>query len=278
MCEPGFTGNPEIGCIRLECQADSNCPLTKACINHKCEDPCIVTAKCGFNEVCSVFNHRSECSCDVGFVQDYDKGCVIYEEGCRYDEDCPSQTACIRNECVNPCNATEPCGVNSICRVLDTLPVRTMICECLPGFQGNAAIQCDKRAYCPPDKIIDENGYCACAPGTARNTYEECVFCDIYKGFKIENDHCVCALERGLTIDERGNCICPEDFGYKLTSSGECIRVIVPECKRNEECPDYKFCSLETNTCEDPCKEHRCGVNAFCNATNHGNFLIVSLN
>jgi hypothetical protein len=271
-CEPGFTGNPESGCIRLECQTDSQCPSNKACINYKCEDPCLVTVRCGINEICSVFNHRPECSCEKGFIQDYEKGCILHEEVCRYDGDCPSQTACIRSECVNPCNATEPCGVNSICKVLDTLPVRTMICECLPGYQGNAAIQCDKRVLCPPDKIIDENGNCVCSPGTARNSYEECVFCDIYRGYKIENDHCVCALERGLIIDERGNCICPEEHGFKLTSRGECIRINVPECERNEDCPDYKYCALETKTCEDVCINHQCGVNAFCNATNHSKF------
>lgn len=91
------------------------------------------------------------------------------------------------------------------------------------------------------------------------------------KGYKIENDHCVCALERGMIIDERGNCICPEDHGYKLTINGECVRLDIPECQRNEECPDFKYCELSTFTCEDPCLVHKCGVNAFCNATNHGN-------
>lgn len=66
------------------------------------------------------------------------------ETKCVGDDECPSQTACINGECVNPCNSTEPCGVNTRCQVFDTLPVRTMICECLPGYQGNAAVQCDK--------------------------------------------------------------------------------------------------------------------------------------
>jgi hypothetical protein len=68
----------------------------------------------------------------------------VEEKGCKEDYECPSQTACIAGECVNPCNATAPCGTNANCRVLDTLPVRTMICECLPGYQGNAAVHCKK--------------------------------------------------------------------------------------------------------------------------------------
>lgn len=70
------------------------------------------------------------------------------EKGCKEDYDCPSQTACIGGECVNPCNATVPCGTNANCRVLDTVPVRTMICECLPGYQGNAAVHCEKSKIC----------------------------------------------------------------------------------------------------------------------------------
>jgi hypothetical protein len=122
---------------------------------------------------------------------------------------------------------------------------------------------------CPADKQLNERGQCVCGPGTALNIYNECVVCDIYKGYKVENGHCVCALERGMIIDERGNCICPEEHGYRLTSSGNCVLEDVPECQRNDDCPDDRYCKLETKTCENPCDELRCGVNAFCNATNH---------
>lgn len=125
---------------------------------------------------------------------------------------------------------------------------------------------------CPPEKVVNDRGQCVCTEGTALNIYGECVVCDIRSGFKIENGHCVCALERGMIIDERGNCICPEDHGYKLNAKGNCITITqdVPECERNEDCPDYQYCNLATKTCDDPCLKQQCGVNAFCNATNHG--------
>lgn len=72
---------------------------------------------------------------------------ILVDIGCKSDEECPSQTACINGECVNPCDETNPCGVNSECAVLDTVPVKTVICECLPGYEGNAAEQCDKSEY-----------------------------------------------------------------------------------------------------------------------------------
>lgn len=40
-----------------------------------------------------------------------------------------------------------PFAVNSECKVLDTVPVRTMICICVEGYQGNAAVQCDRSKY-----------------------------------------------------------------------------------------------------------------------------------
>lgn len=144
-CLPGYSGDPRIACVLLGCRRDDECPLDKACINSKCENPCEKTAVCERNEICQVYNHRPECACPPGFVSDINRGCNPLDEICRYDGDCPSQTACIRGQCVNPCNATQPCGVNAECKVLDTVPVRTMVCICIPGYQGNAALQCDKR-------------------------------------------------------------------------------------------------------------------------------------
>lgn len=71
----------------------------------------------------------------------------IVDTGCQSDSDCPSQTGCINKLCVSPCDASSPCGINSKCKVLDTFPIRTMTCECLPGTQGNAAIRCDEGTF-----------------------------------------------------------------------------------------------------------------------------------
>lgn len=37
--------------------------------------------------------------------------------------------------------------MNAECKVLDTIPVRTMVCVCVVGYQGNAAVQCDLSEY-----------------------------------------------------------------------------------------------------------------------------------
>lgn len=38
-----------------------------------------------------------------------------------------------------------PCGQNAECSVQNTLPQRTMICSCLPGYVGDADIACNLR-------------------------------------------------------------------------------------------------------------------------------------
>lgn len=58
------------------------------------------------------------------------------------DADCSSKLACFSGECKNPCVKTKPCGLNAECLVVDTLPLRTMSCVCLPGFVGDADTAC----------------------------------------------------------------------------------------------------------------------------------------
>lgn len=125
---------------------------------------------------------------------------------------------------------------------------------------------------CRTDKgyVRGPDGKCVCPPKTALNDNDECVFCSIEKGLKIdEQGHCVCALERGLIIDDRGNCVCPTEFGYRLDAKGNCVPPGKPECETNDDCQDHKYCKLSTQTCVDACLEKKCGIKAFCNATNH---------
>lgn len=146
-CPPGLMGNPNIACVLVGCRSHSDCPGGRACINNKCEVPCETANPCDTPAECKVYNHIMECVCPPGTVSDGKMGCLEIEFKCRKDSDCPLPFACIGNECINPCQASEPCGVNAECTVLNTEPVRTMICQCLPGYQGNAAVQCDKSKY-----------------------------------------------------------------------------------------------------------------------------------
>lgn len=91
-------------------------------------------------------NHRPQCSCPPGYTGNPLSSCKIesIEEKpeCKMDADCPKKLACFNGICKNPCYETHPCGKNTECIVVDSLPLRTMSCMCLPGYVGDADTEC----------------------------------------------------------------------------------------------------------------------------------------
>lgn len=72
-CKPGYTGNPNTGCIKL--------------------DYCS-TKPCGDGSVCKNMRNEAQCSCPQGTVGDpYKEGCQKSQE-CRANRDCPSIARC----------------------------------------------------------------------------------------------------------------------------------------------------------------------------------------
>ena len=69
----------------------------------------------------------------------------VIEPECRVDGDCPSRQACLQEVCRNPCTELKPCGRNAECSVQNTLPQRTMVCMCIPGYVGDADVYCELR-------------------------------------------------------------------------------------------------------------------------------------
>jgi len=58
-CVSGFLGVPPA--CRPECTISSDCPLTEACSNQKCINPCL--GACGIRATCQVINHNPICNC-----------------------------------------------------------------------------------------------------------------------------------------------------------------------------------------------------------------------
>lgn len=155
-CQPGYTGQPLALCRRVECQVDADCPQDQSCMSQHCINPCTATTNppCASNAICYVRNHVAGCRCPdhlpVGSPLAYceKKPVLAAEPECKHDPDCPSQLACIRNNCVNPCITLSPCASSATCSVLDTVPVRTMICTCPDGWVPN------NEGECKPGELI----------------------------------------------------------------------------------------------------------------------------
>jgi len=157
--------------------------------------------------------------------------------------------------------------------VVDTEPVRTMSCECLPGYRGNATEECQPIPACPTDRgfLIAADEQCICPPTYAVDQEGRCAPCDEDLGYKIdERGECVCATERGMVVDENGNCGCPETY---ILINGICTTIEIPppsrECESDDDCPNDKYCERSTKTCQDPCAYEPCGEKAFCVGIDH---------
>ena len=261
-CPPGLEGDPFVTCREIDCRSDRDCPSDKACYNNHCISPCTIQNPCVGVAECTVVGHEPNCECPPGFEGSKGTSCTRVEIGCRADAECPSQLACINQECVQPCDLADPCGRNAQCTVLDTEPVRTMVCICITGYQGNAAVECTPVPTCPPGRglILNEREECVCPPGHYTNDEGVCVRCPTELGFVLIGNQCICDSSRGLVLSEDGSeCVCPP--GFIMGPDGVCIPDL--ECVQDDDCIDIKYCELANNTCGDPCVKWPCGENAY---------------
>lgn len=119
-CSNGYVGDPFIQCsiIKTHLPAPVN--------------PC-VPSPCGINAVCREQNDAGSCQCMPDYYGNPYEGC---RPECTLNSDCPSNRACIRNKCVDPCPGA--CGTNADCHVINHLPN----CVCQHGYTGDSYRYC----------------------------------------------------------------------------------------------------------------------------------------
>ena len=116
----------EFSFLTAGCRSDDECPLTEACFDRECQDPCLYE-QCGQNAVCSVKVHRSICTCKPNHIGNpYDR-CRPYE--CLIDPDCPTTQKCENEKCVDPCQ----CARFADCSPRD----HRGYCTCFPDYTGD---------------------------------------------------------------------------------------------------------------------------------------------
>lgn len=226
ICLSGFTGDPLIQCNTVPT------PIT-----FMKTTPCD-PSPCGDNAICREKDNAGSCSCLTDYIGNPYEGC---RPECILNSDCPSNKACMRNKCSDPCPGT--CGQNSICQVINHLPV----CNCISGFTGNPFIFC---SLIPPEsKDIHKVASILLIP---------IVLAEIIPKHPCRPTPCG-ANSQCREVNSQSVCSCLP--GY--SGSPPACR---PECTVNSECAHNKACINQK--CSDPCPG-TCGINSICKVINH---------
>lgn len=121
-CRPEFYGDPFVQCSRRE-----NIIQLQETYN-----PCD-PSPCGPNAMCREQNYVGVCQCIDQYQGNPYDGC---RPECVLNSDCPTNKACVRNRCEDPCAGA--CGSNAICQVVNHLPS----CTCSYGYTGDSYRYC----------------------------------------------------------------------------------------------------------------------------------------
>lgn len=268
VCKKNYFGDPLVGC-RPECVINTDCPVSKACVNNRCQDPC--AGVCGVNAICKVVNHLPVCYCPPTHTGDALVACTekTYLP--------PDTTPCDPN----------PCGPNSKCL---TTPDNYAVCSCLPGFRGMppaCQAECMINAECPQNKacinlkcvdpcpgtcgvgarceVLNHNPICSCGPNQQGDPFVICESRQNEPPVESKNpcDPSPCGLNSICQVKRnRPVCSCQPNF---IGSPPYCR----PECVLSSECAQDKACINEK--CRNPC-ENACGANAECHVVSHSAF------
>lgn len=179
---------------------NNECPMHKACINTRCQDPC--PGVCGNNAQCSVMNHSPTCSCIQGFRGNPFETCSRIPESMRYliafvfKTDPLNLFQVTREEPItDPCQPS-PCGSNAQCRTVNGVAV----CSCLPSYIGSPPScrpECVLNADCSLDKSCVSHKCRDPCPGT----------CGINARCRVVNHSPICICNKGFRGDPFIRCV-----------------------------------------------------------------------
>lgn len=233
VCLQGYEGDPFNQCH------------IKQMVQYEQSTPCIPNP-CGVNAVCKEQNGAGSCQCLPEYFGNPYEGC---RPECVINSDCPSNRACVRNKCQDPCPGT--CGQNAECQVVNHLPT----CTCYQGYTG------DPYRYCsiPLDEQRKNNYVLSSFPSLT-------VYYILYSNTAVSHEY----VNPCQPSPCGPNSQCRETNGQAVCS---CLPEYVgsppacrPECVVSSECASNKACI--TQKCNDPCPGV-CGTNAECRVNNH---------
>lgn len=270
VCQDNFEGNAydvSKGCSPPLCLANSDCKQDEICALHPlgykdCESVCR-DFQCGINAVCRGSSHRAFCECRPNFIGDaYDPkhGCQPIHLTCSEDDNCAEFQSCRRvltglKNCTDVCDSIH-CGLNAHC----VGRVHQAVCECLPGFLGDATRQCLKPSQhiCNRDDECSHDKKCVLTSEGIKDCVDIC-----FNHLCGEGAYCVAK-------NHRPHCECLSGFTRIAgDSNGACAPNI---CQTNKECRNDQICIITRRgvlDCVDVCESIKCGPNARCAAIDH---------
>lgn len=179
-------------------------------------------------------------------------------QGCRSDDECTEDEACVNGKCTSPCS----CGLNAICEVIFHKP----ICTCPPGYIGNALSRCEPplnpcepnpcgiNAYCELD---NGNPICYCPKGLTGNPFKNCSKYGLCYTTICFN--AVCLVPEGDPCEPNP---CGPNSGCRLVGD-KAVCFCLPEY---EGTPPQIPCTPPLN----PCNPSPCGPNTQCTILSNG--------
>lgn len=114
-------------------------------------DPC-VPSPCGPNSQCRDIGGAPSCSCLANYMG-VPPNC---RPECSINPECPSNRACMREKCRDPCPGS--CGAGAQCNVINHTPV----CTCPEGYTGDPFTNCfprppprKQRSFCRVEPVVE---------------------------------------------------------------------------------------------------------------------------
>lgn len=194
-------------CILAECEADSDCPYDKTCVNRNCVSPCLnALVTCGRGAECTAAAHRAQCSCPPGTQGDPRVACI--QGVCHYNEDCADDETCDRlNRVCRKVCSDDSCADDAICQAQN----HELKCSCSPGTKGNPYVECLGEPFepdCTEDRQCPSHFACINArcqdPCLVANMCSSDRICRVFPTENIRTIICECAKD--AYTDENGNC------------------------------------------------------------------------
>ncbi|CAH2073961.1 unnamed protein product, partial [Iphiclides podalirius] len=279
-CRAGFLGAPPS--CRPECAVSSDCPINRACINHKCQDPCIHS--CGLDARCYVVGHNPICSCPDNlpegdpFIRCFRKNITFVTPDPCLNSPCGPYSTC-RNEAGRAICACEagtlgaPPSCRPQCVINQDCPL-ALACSSDTSCFNNKCVDpcpgtCGQNAVC---RVSNHAPSCSCLPGYSGNPLHACTPimtpsetidpchptpCGPYSSC---GNHAFCNVVKHVPI-----CTCEQ--GYTGDPFAGCSEVLSIESQEVSPCSKYP-CGANA-ICKERYGAGVCGMNAECRVNNH---------